>query len=524
MPNPMRNQLTQQTQELISYLPSVFSNPLSDATHDATLSPELIKKTKEYLQIAGINPLSVTIGYNTTLEKDFFDHAAYKLEGFKVQRDEKGTIISVKAAAILFNKEYIDTLSPEILNQKIIHAVTHLAESHIEQVQLLQNILGKAQFDMVTNTAEMRIYQSALERNADLMLGTQNKQIAQQTQEILLGGILDYFPAITSFIKGTPDTPENIIQCDLRSIDASLITQIINFDTLEMVLKKRFLNERNKLIEKYVTNRDAFLSFEKAQIDFINSESLQTTHEDAKHDPNIGPALLQLIKQELINANINPDAVTLSVGTIDSMPSALAAASSPYLGLNTIMSKENIAKQNDGLPFTMKIESFLTKTPARIIFSEQFIKNFNEKKQPYSISRWLIKHEIIHITQHHQLFLSLLLRYNSVQKNNNTWIVNMAENYFNKHAIKHAIKNLIQPDIYKQEMTNYIKAIEMQADILPLAHDRALAEELSKLVHGIEDREEIYLSPNQLILFSEAINKCWEKEEFRTRRISSMHE
>jgi hypothetical protein len=479
----------QKEKELVSYLQKeVLNKPLPDVVHDASLPVVLVERTKEFLQLAGINPNCVTIQYNDTGKQDVFKHAIFCIEPFTIIKDKQDST-TIKPAAILFNKEAIDALPPLEQDQALIHAVTHIAQLHMEKLIMMQSIIGTIQFDLLMNSHEAHIYRACLERNADLLLSTKSYAIAQLSFKAFVNNVLDKI-ALDIPVSYTSD---GSINCDF-SITPSFLATVATFSHLEGLLQERYDLMRlgfKKFMSE--TKYQQFLLIAQ-ELNDATKDSYTKPKLDVIHDKNLGYTL-ERTKYFLQKAGINPQAIDII--------------------FDNKIDWEAVCKFK--ITMGMKDEMLVVVPSAttirpQIIFSQRFL---NRIKYDKILADWMINHEISHMLQGHSpLQTALELFYEKslkVEKIGQRWFFSNID-WATRDEKTKTFMNL-------PEMIQLIQEHELQADILPLLKDKILATDIAKIrtwlvttPSGKIRSSKIHMSDQERLLWCNAIERCWQKE------------
>ncbi len=289
VPEKIRTTITERQKELIDYIrDNFFNGAVEGAVHDEKLPNALLRRTKQLLQKAGINPANVTLGYNEANDHDFFNHRTYVVRGFNVVKNAQGVVTAVTPAAILFNRSVVQDMLSPVLDQELIHAVTHIAESHDEKLTLLQSMVGNTQFAELMNTEQAEIYRQSLELNANVMLATKLVQIAGNAHEGLLYELLNNLSE-KEHIQKNPSLLgplyEHAIQCDIDKIDAKFFSEMVDFKFFEKVVEGREKLLRDAF-KKFVSDDvyEQLRVYETEQKLYIDQQCYTIARSDVVHD------------------------------------------------------------------------------------------------------------------------------------------------------------------------------------------------------------------------------------------------
>lgn len=512
VPEKIRTTINERQKELVSYIQMYCFNHVADgAVHDEQLPDGLLHRTKQLLQKAGINPANVTLGYNEANDHDFFNHHAYVVRGFNVVKDAQGAVKTVTPAAILFNKSVIQDMLRPALEQELIHAVTHIAESHDEKLGLLQSMIGDVRFAELMNTEQARVYRQSLELNANVMMATRFVHIAGNFHEGLLYELLNNLSEKEHIQKNPPllgPLYEHAIQCDIDKINAKFFSEMVDFKFFEKVVegREKLLRE---VFKKFVSGDvyEQLRTYEKEQALYIDQQCYTAARTDVVHDKKLGN-LLERAKLLLRNAGINPDAITIGL-----CPEGDAFAQEPLL-------QRAITVRDTSLI----MGPVMGYRPAKLLFGQQFfaaLQGTDIANNP--MVDWVIGHEITHLRRHHASTTNLMLfcvaGLKKITKVGDAW-----------HFVFDSL-DLIQDQqgriLQKKEIINLRKEQELQADIMPLLHNKLLAQKVRNALESVaftpegHVKRELHRSSFEMLLWSNVIVRCWEQEN-KVVRISEI--
>lgn len=299
-----------------------------------------------------------------------------------------------------------------------------------------------------------------------------------------------------------------------RPIDDDFIDSIDNLSSLEYILKKDYHAAKNALLDLYPEEKEAFLSFEKTNINYINNYALKETHCDVEHTLEDHPKVQSCFEEGCHSLGMNPKAISF---TQDNDIEGLLGARAPWIQYQT--KTVGITLKNQTLYLKERvIDNPIHYIPAHIKVSTRYL-NFLEtidsinKNVCNLILQWHILHELSHIKQLHGLLPNLLGNIHNASSKGSEWDMTFSSE-----------RDLTN----RKEYTNFIIEIERQADLLPLMIDQRLSRNMAHLVKQTtlftKNRKSLYLTHEEFLLLSDRISKCWRQEPSDTRPMPIMYE
>jgi hypothetical protein len=218
--------------------------------------------------------------------------------------------------------------------------------------------------------------------------------------------------------------------------------------------------------------------------------------------------LLERTKVLLRNAGINPDAITIGL-----CPEGDAFAQEPLL--------ERAITARDT---SLIMGPVIGYRPAQLLFGQQFFKALQGTDVANNpMVDWVIGHEITHLRRHHASTTNLMLfcvaGLKKITKEGDAWHFT----FDNLDLIQDPQGRILQ----KKEIINLRKEHELQADIMPLLHNKALAQRVRSALESVaftpegHVKRELHRSSFEMLLWSNVIVRCWEQEN-KVVRISEI--
>jgi len=305
----------------------------------------------------------------------------------------------------------------------------------------------------------------------------------------------------------------------VRPIDDAFLNTIDSLCALENMLKDDYVSAQAILLNKYVADKKAFRSLNKACIQYMNNYGLREAHPACKRNPNLPPKLVTNLDAYAQSTDIHPKA--LSYDMRKSKSGNQITAYSPRLAFTIKPSRpEDKQKQRNDEPLFMPINNWRIAVPACLTFSPEWLNDLYTNKRPQHAMEWEKQHEFWHLKQHHGLFIDLLYDAHTVIHDGSNWYINSQENTIQQYA-----NTLKIPFSQTPEFENLVRARERIADIGPLLMNKDFAKNTYTLLCTTKRKNgELYLTQDELKKITQKILICWEKESSDTRPMPILYE